>query len=235
MMILIKNKILYFFQLLVISANYIFNKDFNERKIIKQYVQNNGIVFDVGSNIGSFFKFVSKSLKGRNIQIHSFEPGVKSCEFQKNLKIPRNYKLFINNLAVLDGESREVKFYERSISSHSSTLSEPQMSAISGELDSYYVKTVSIDKYCQDNNISFIDLLKVDAEGVDFEVLKSCENMLKNKKIKLIKTEVWVNKETPSLIFQYLLKFDYKLLGITNLSYLDNELKFFDAYFAVSK
>ena len=235
MMILIKNKILYFFQLLVISANYIFNKDFNERKIIKQYVQNNGIVFDVGSNIGSFFKFVSKSLKGKNIHIHSFEPGVKSCEFQKNLKIPRNYKLFINNLAVLDGESREVKFYERSISSHSSTLSKPQMSAISGELDSYYVKTVSIDKYCQDNNISFIDLLKVDAEGADFEVLKSCENMLINKNIKLIKTEVWVNKETPSLIFQYLLKFDYKLLGITNLSYLDNELKFFDAYFAVSK
>ena len=235
MMILIKNKILYFFQLLVISANYIFNKDFNERKIIKQYVQNNGIVFDVGSNIGSFFKFVSKSLKGKDIHIHSFEPGVKSCEFQKNLKMPRNYKLFVNNLAVLDGESREVKFYERSISSHSSTLSEPKMSAISGELDSYYVKTVSIDKYCQDNNISLIDLLKVDAEGVDFEVLKSCENMLKNKNIKLIKTEVWVNKETPSLIFQYLLKFDYKLLGITNLSYLDNELKFFDAYFAVSK
>ena len=85
-MILIKNKILYFFQLLVISANYIFNKDFNERKIIKQYVQNNGIVFDVGSNIGSFFKFVSKSLKGKSIHIHSFEPGVKSCEFQKILK-----------------------------------------------------------------------------------------------------------------------------------------------------
>ena len=59
--------------------------------------------------------------------------------------------------------------------------------------------------------------------------------MLINKNIKLIKTEVWVDKETPSLIFQYLLKFDYKLLGITNLSYLDNELKFFDAYFIVSK
>ena len=49
---------------------------------------------------------------------------------------------------------------------------------------------VSIDKYCQDNNISFIDLLKIDAEGVDFEVLKSCENMLKNKNIKLIKTSM---------------------------------------------
>ena len=77
-MILIKNKILYFFQLLVISANYIFNKDFNERKVIKEYVQNNGIVFDVGSNIGSFAKFVSKSLKGKKVYIHSFEPGVKS-------------------------------------------------------------------------------------------------------------------------------------------------------------
>ena len=235
MMILIKNKILYFFQLLVISANYIFNKDFNERKIIKQYVKNNGIVFDVGSNIGSFFKFVSKSLKGKNIHIHSFEPGIKSCEFQKNLKISSNHKLFVNNLAVLDGKSRKVKFYERSISSHSSTLPKPQMSAISSESNSYYVKTISIDEYCEDNNISIIDLLKVDAEGVDFEVLKSCEKMLKNNKIKLIKTEVWVNKETPSLIFEYLLKFDYKLLGITNLSYLDNELKFFDAYFSFSK
>ena len=78
------------------------------------------------------------------------------CEFQKNLKIPRNYKLFINNLAVLDGESREVKFYERSISSHPSTLSEPQMSAISGELDSYYVKTVSIDKYCQETTFHLL-------------------------------------------------------------------------------
>ncbi len=234
-MILIKNKILYFFQLLVISANYIFNKDFNERKVIKEYVQNNGIVFDVGSNIGSFAKFVSKSLKGKKVYIHSFEPGVKSCEFQKNLKINRTHKLIVNNLVILDGNSREVKFYERSISSHSSTLPKPQMSAISSESDSYYVKTISIDKYCEDNNISFIDLLKVDAEGVDFEVLKSCENMLKNNNIKLIKTEVWVNEETPALIFEYLLKFNYKLLGITNLSYLDNELKFFDAYFALSK
>ena len=62
-MILLKNKLLYFFQLLVISSNYIFNKDFNERKIIKQYVKNSGIVFDIGSNIGSYIKFVSKSLK----------------------------------------------------------------------------------------------------------------------------------------------------------------------------
>ena len=88
-MILLKNKLLYFFQLLVISSNYIFNKDFNERKIIKQYVKNNGIVFDIGSNIGSLLKFVSKSLKSRNIQIHSFEPG-SNHEFQKNLKISRN-------------------------------------------------------------------------------------------------------------------------------------------------
>ena len=53
------------------------------------------------------------------------------------------------------------------------------MSAISDETDSYYVKTVSIDKYCEDKDISFIDLLKVDAEGVDFDVLKSCKICLR--------------------------------------------------------
>jgi len=233
-MTLIKNKVLYFFQLLVISANYLFNKDFNERKIIKKHVKKNGIIFDVGSNIGSYSKFISKSLKGISIDLHSFEPSQKSCDFQKKLKLPNNHKLVINNLAVLDGKVREVKFYERTISSHSSTLPDPQMSAISGESKNYLVSTVSIDKYCEENNISFIDLFKVDAEGVDFEVLKSAENMLKNRNIKLIKTEVWVSEKTPSLIFEYLSSFGYKLLGITNLSYLDNELKFFDAYFLSS-
>ena len=230
-----KNRILYFFQLLVIASNYLFNKDFNERKVIQQYVKNNANIFDVGSNIGSYTKFVSQSLKDKNLHIHSFEPSSKSCDFQKKLKIPRIHKLFINNLAVLDGKVREVKFYERTISSHSSTLPNPQMTAISGESKNYYVKTVSIDQYCKDNDIFYIDLLKIDAEGVDFEVLKSCENMLKNNNINLIKTEVWVNKETPSLIVEYLTNFDYTLLGITNLSYLNNEIKFFDAYFLSSK
>ena len=101
-----KNRILYFFQLLVIASNYLFNKDFNERKVIQQYVKNNGHIFDVGSNIGSYTKFVSQSLKDKNLHIHTFEPSSKSCDFQKKLKIPRIHKLFINNLAVLDGKVR---------------------------------------------------------------------------------------------------------------------------------
>ena len=86
-----------------------------------------------------------------------------------------------------------------------------------------------IDEYCK--TILNIDLLKIDAEGVDYEVLISCENMLINNCIKMIKIEIWINEENPSKIFNYLSNFGFVLIGITNLSYLNNKLKFYDAYF----
>lgn len=226
-----KNKILYFFQLLVISLNYIFNKNFNEKELLNNNLRKNAVVFDVGSNLGSYIKFVDKTCNKSTISFHSFEPNKKIIQFQKQIRLKGKSNLFLNNKVVLDKHGDFINFYERSISSHSSVIPLPKMSAISEPIDQYKVETVRLDSYCVENDIDYIDILKIDAEGVDFQVLLSCENLLKNNKINLIKIEVWAEDLKTYQIFQYLNNFNFQLVGMTNQSYLNNTLKFFDAYF----
>ena len=87
--------------------------------------------------------------------------------------------------------------------------------------------------FINERKINKIDLLKVDAEGFDFQVLKSSETLLQEKKIKLLKIEIWAEDDSVALISNYLNKFGYTLAGMTNLSYLNNRLKFYDAYYFV--
>ncbi len=231
-MFYLKNKILFFFQLLVIAINYLFNKKFSEKEVIQDLLPNEAIVFDVGSNLGSYIKLVSLCLKNKKVSFHSFEPSIKLCKQQERLSVPKNHSLIINNLAITD-KVGTAKFYERSISSHSSLVDSPKMSAISKTHKTYDVETITIDSYCKENKINKIDLLKVDAEGFDFQVLKSSETLLQEKKIKLLKIEIWAEDDSVALISNYLNKFGYTLAGMTNLSYLNNRLKFYDAYYFV--
>ena len=105
------------------------------------------------------------------------------------------------------------------------------MSEISKTIDTYDVESIRVDSYCKKNDITRIDLLKIDAEGKDFEVLKTCESLLQEKNIKLIKIEVWAEDESLALISNLLNRYGYTLIGTTNLSYIANKLIFFDAYF----
>ena len=52
------------------------------------------------------------------------------------------------------------------------------------------VKTNTIDKICELNNIKEIDILKLDTDGNEFEVLMGAKKLLTKGKIKLIYTEI---------------------------------------------
>ena len=185
-MLNIKNKFLFVFQFLVLMLNYLFNKKFNEKKLIQQNLPKEAIVFDIGSNLGTYIKLVSISSKKKKINFHSFEPSKRLCEQQEKLSLCKEHSLIINNKAVNNKNTR-MKFYERSINSHSSLVESPKVLAeVSKVLETYDVDTLTIDSYCEKNNITKIDLMKIDAEGFDFQVLESSEKLLKENKIKLI-------------------------------------------------
>ena len=52
------------------------------------------------------------------------------------------------------------------------------------------VDVTTIDSYCQKQNIKSIDILKIDVQGNEINVLKGAKQMLKEKRIKLIFTEI---------------------------------------------
>lgn len=147
-------------------------------------------VFDVGAHHG---ETISLFLKHFNIrEIHAFEASYVNFEIlnKKNFaKINKN--IFINNFGISnkvgDGLMNQL------IESSSSTICDINTSS------NYYKKKISIlgvnsnnliqkiikinfntiDKYCLENNIKTIDILKIDTEGHEYEVLLGAKNSIK--------------------------------------------------------
>jgi FkbM family methyltransferase len=84
------------------------------------------------------------------------------------------------------------------------------------------VKVNTLYNYCKSNNVSHIDLLKIDTEGYDFEVIKGCRDFLNS--VRYIEFEEWdgpyFGGETLQDIFAFFKGYTaYKLEG-SNTNYV---------------
>lgn len=102
----------------------------------------------------------------------------------------------------------------------------------------YIIETVTLDTFCKNNNIDYIDYLKIDAQDEDLNILKGAENLLSNRLIRLINTEITVQSHYDSNvsgqeIIIYLSKFNYKLINIGESKYdKKGSLLFFTGFFS---
>lgn len=143
------------------------------------------VLFDVGANVGSYTRELSKLCKKG--QVHSFEPG---CETYKalcdNIKL-KNVKL--NNIGLSDVCS-EVTLYYDNAKSGLASLYKRQLDHFGTDFSKYEtVKVDTIDHYCEENKISFIDFLKLDIEGNELKALIGANNMLSNDRVGAIQIE----------------------------------------------
>ena len=221
-------KILNFYQKLNFALNFIFKKNFNELELIKKHIKSSSIVFDVGSNLGNYIKFLSTKLDNFDLEIHSFEPIDSLCKIQKKLKLNSNHKLKINNLAILNC-NKKIKFYENNIASQSSTkIGNNKIGKI---VNSYEVQSVKLDKYYIDNSLNQIGFMKIDVEGAELSALESGKDLLNNKKINLLKVEISNSENNLYDVINYMKKFDYKIVSIDNLFFKNNDLNLLEVYF----
>jgi len=124
------------------------------------------LMIDVGAHFGSSLSpFVNDGAI-----VHAFEPDSQNRDkLEKHLS--KNHwrgKVFLDNRAVTDKDSKIVTFYRSKVSTGISGLSSFHEShQIAGK-----VETVTLRKYCTDNKISKVNFLKIDSEGYDLFVLK---------------------------------------------------------------
>lgn len=224
----IRNIILSNYQLLNMSIDHLSKNSLNEKTILKS-IELDSIVFDIGSNLGNFIYRISKLNKNKTLHFHSFEPNYSVSKIQLDKIKSNKHSLKINNFAVSNTTS-ETKFYERKISSQSS-LYEFSSNKIFESGKKISVKTITIDQYCEVNNIYFINLLKIDTEGHEFNVLNSAKKMFKNNKVDLVKIEIFINNKNLENIINFFNSHNFYLLGTLNHKFIKNELKYLDAYF----
>jgi len=224
------------FQKINFIISYIFSNQINERILVSKIASHkNPIVFDIGSNLGEYSKFVSNALKNNNLTIHSFEPIEKLLNNQKI-----QYGILVKQNVAVSDSNGQVEFFERKISSTSSIYEQDYINL--NELkDKYSIKQIEISKYILNNNISSIDIVKIDTEGNDLKILQDICKVLDEVEIKLFKIEILFqnnknfSSESYYKILQTLKEHEFSFVGLSNSKYKNNMMFHFDGYFLNNK
>lgn len=155
------------------------NSMLNYHKTIFDITEND-IIFDVGANCGSFVKALLNLQINKNI--HCFEPHPVLSKITKDL-----YKNIIMNKVCISNKNGNVivNFPQTSLAI-SSIINRPLFNKILSydKVKRVECECITIDYYCNINNISIINFIKIDVEGAEKMVLEGAKNMLEQQKIK---------------------------------------------------
>jgi len=201
-------------------------EDSGEAKIIEMLRRekpSNLCIFDVGANEGKFTKIALSILRDENnVRIHCFEP----AKYTYNL-LKRNFdgdkRVILNNIALGKMQGKVSLYYENP-GSVGASLTKRDLRHKGVEIrycESVLIDTV--DHYCEQRNIGFIDLLKIDVEGHELDVLNGAVNMFRRASIGKVSFE-FGNCHIDTRIFfrdffYYFQKYHYKLYRITPSGY----------------
>ena len=129
-------------------------------------INDTDIIIDVGSHIGLFSLFASQFCK--NGKIYCFEPVKENFDLlSSNIELNQITNIVSFNLAVSD-ESTIVKiFINNDESGHS--MFYPTSTAIN-------IRSITLKKIFDDNNIEECNFLKLDCEGAEYNIIDSLPN-----------------------------------------------------------
>ena len=224
---MIKNFLIKYFQNISDLINYLFSDTINEKKLLREFMnsQDKVVVFDLGTNLGTFVDKIVKIFGKNNLQLHLFEPQDQLHE----ILLKKFSNVGIINKFGIGKENGLYKFYINSINSQSSFLNNHNIGEIVSE---EMVEVKRLDNYIEENEIAKIDVLKIDIEGKEHDALISMGKYLEEKIAKYIKIEMNFNdKQNFTSVNQLLNNAGYYLIGFSNMKYYENKLLFVDAYY----
>lgn len=195
--------------------NRIYTKDFfsQQKRIIGH--ESNRLIFDVGANKGNISELYMRLFP--DYDIHAFEPFPNAFTFlEENLF---NSKIHLNPFALGSFDGQHIlnvsdEYLFRTFLDISDNKSIQSTKTIE-------TTVMTIDSYCEKNDIERIDVLFIDTKGYEYEVLEGAKSMLLRNKISLIALRTISEKIHPrqksfAQISDLLDGYGYRLLNIYN-------------------
>lgn len=178
------------------QSSFYFSTEIKEQLLVKNLVSSGMTVFDVGANIGNYSIFLSQ-LVGPYGKVYSFEP--TSSTFRQLLRRFQEFNcsnIYAFQKAIFsENKQIELNEFPEEYSSWNS-LGFPKMldpedrTAYVPIVHTEIVEAITLDRFCQQNQIETIHYLKIDVEGAESDVLKGALELLKRKAINFIQFEI---------------------------------------------
>lgn len=180
-------------------------------------------IFDVGANRGQFLALTLEKVGSSNFTVHCFEPSKEAFLNLSNNSV-HNDKVFLNNIG-LGRTQGEAKLYYDQEGSGLASLTKRNLLHFGADFTkSETIRIDTIDNYCKTNNLTKVDLLKIDVEGHELDVLEGTRNMLEHNLIKIVTFEFGgCNIDTRTFFrdfWYFFSEFNMKLLRITPSGHL---------------
>ena len=153
--------------------------------IFKYDIKNNNFfyIIDIGSNIGDKSLSLSKKLidkKINNFKIFSIEPtdfAFKKQSINLNLNVKLKKKISISKLFISNTKNRKKSTYSSWKLDYD--LKNHKVHRGVAKKINTDTKTMSLDKFIKKNRIKNNIILKIDVDGFELKVLKSCADSLR--------------------------------------------------------
>ena len=174
-------------------------KELSFDDIYKLKLNQSPIIFDIGANRGQSIERFLKIFP--NCTIHAFEP-IKKEFLNLKEKFSTNKNIHINNVALGDKiEDKKLNVMTRSATSSFYDLNEntewlkirsKQYNTNTKDFkkNSEDVKVITLDHYCEDKRIEFIDLIKIDVQGHEDKVLAGSKKIFSKDIVNAVETEI---------------------------------------------
>lgn len=181
--------------------------EYNEMTFFKKILTEKSIFIDVGANIGIYSLLAAAVIKKG--KIYSFEPVTSVLDdLYQNISLNGLGDMIEVVEKVVSDKTGYSEFIAEDISEYSHITSNKTANSLS-------LPSVRLDDFCRNKKISFVDIIKIDVEGAEFQVLKGLEDYLKRGKvgtliIELNRTNQFFGKRSSGII-EYLRKLNYNV------------------------
>ncbi len=172
--------------------------ELEERSFVSNIKTNGGSIVDVGANIGHYTNLLAKKYPNKKIFSIEASPSIFSI-LKSNCKLNKVKNVILYNNAISNVNEKTIDFFERGCLS---TLNRQFLKdwLISDKyIKKIKVQTLTLDNLIKKENLSQIDLLKIDIESHEMQALAGAKQALTSKKIKNIVVEYHTNSHKENI------------------------------------
>lgn len=164
------------------------------------------VIFDIGSNKGEWSDVLMNGLD--ECDVHFFEPNEMLLTYTK-VKYDYHKNITYNNFAAYSKDNVELDFFYFTNENNglSSIYHNPNWDYL--PMQKGKVKGKTITTYCKENNIKYVDIIKIDVEGAEVDVLFGILGLLKEDKVRFVQIEYSPHYKVSKRTF-------YEVIGMVN-------------------